>query len=219
MRPTPKRRRKRGSQRYAAPGFRSYVSALGQLALAWNDLQESLAALFLSLHLHGPPQAGDRVDYAPLWVWHSIRSDRTQKEMLRALIDHTTTDWGRPNFKADTKQLIVMATALEGARNDAIHSPLFSTDKSLYGSAYRAGANEKVAPAAWQFNPRAVSLAKRQNLLGEFRYCRDTAIALSDYARAIDVALMNPARPWPDKPSLPTRSPKTVRQDRQRQTK
>jgi hypothetical protein len=205
------RAKKRGSQQYTAAEFRPYVAALGQLTLAWNDLQESLAALFWTTMLYSPPLAGDFVNYTPLWVWHSIKSDRSQREMLKAAIDHSHTAWKRPSFVNDGKWLLDRAGELEDARNDAIHSPLFSVDKSLYGM---AAGPEKVAQAYWLFNPRAKKLAKRDNLLRELRYCRDAAITLSDYAREIDRALINPSRPWPKKPLQPSRTPRTGRQAR-----
>jgi hypothetical protein len=205
-------KRKRRLQRYTSAEFKPYVVALGQLALAWNDLQESLAGLFWSLNLAGPPEAGDTVNYLPLRIWHSIKSDRSQRDMLKALINNLQVDWGRPSLDDDVNFAIERARALEGARNDAIHSPLFSVDKTLYGVTF---GTEKVAPASWQFNPKAISLAKRDNLLSEFRYCRDAAITLSDYVREIDAALINRQRPWPGRPSLPTRKPKNIRQGRQ----
>ena len=202
-------KRTRNSQRYTAAEFKPYVAAIGQFALAWNDLQESLAGLFWSLNLPYPPSAGDSINYLPLRVWHSIKSDRSQRDMLQATVKHLSVDWGRPRLVCDANWLIDQSTKLEGARNDTIHSPLFSVDKSLYGS---TEARERIAPAWWQFNPKAISLMKRENLLGEFRYCRDVAIMLSDYARQIDAALINRLRPWPSRPSLPNRKPKNTLQ-------
>jgi len=210
-------RRRGASQRYGAPEFRPYVTALGQLALAWNDLQESLGALFWTVMMERPPQPGDMIFRAPLWIWHSLRSDLAQREMLRAAVNHSNSDWGRSDFLKDINWLIKAATDLSHARNDAIHSPLFIVDRSLFGAAY-AG-SERVAPAAWLFNPRAVSLAKRENLLNEFHYCRDMAVTLSEYAREIDSALINQQRPWPGIPLLPSRKPQTGRRPQSRSPK
>jgi hypothetical protein len=91
---------------------------------------------------------------------------------------------------------------LENARNDAVHSPLFQVDRSLYGS---VSIPEKIAPAWWLFNQRARNLSKRTNLLSEFRYCRDAAIVLADYAQLIDAALANKGNAWPKKPTMPHR--------------
>ena len=196
------------SQRYTAPEFKPYVAALGQLALAWNDLQESLRGLYWTLSMQGFPQAGDFVNYAPLHVWSSIPSDRQQRGMLKALVENIPPYWGREKLAEDVCWLIEKATALEQARNDCVHSPLFSVDYSLYGP---PGSTEKIAPAAWLLNTRAAGLKKRSEilgLLGEFRHTRDRAIALSDYARAIDFAVARPQQTWPRRPSLPDRQAK-----------
>jgi hypothetical protein len=193
------RKRNRGSQRYTTAEFKPYVTALGQLALAWNDLQESFAGLFWTLMLSGPPRAGDMVDYRPLRIWHAVKSDRYQRDMLRVLAAHSENiNWGRPALVDDVKWLLGEAGKLEDLRNDAIHSPLFFSQNWLSGSA-------KVVPASWQLNPRALSLGKRADLLGAFRYCRDTALILSDFAREIETALVNRGAPWPGRPQLPNR--------------
>jgi hypothetical protein len=197
-------KRKRHSQRYTSPEFKPYVTALGQLALAWNDLQESLKALFWTL-MNPPPKEGDAVNYLPLQIWSSIKSDRAQREMLKTAINHLQIDWNRRTLVVELNWLVDRANDLEDLRNDAIHSPLFSVDKSLYGT--WAG-SEKIAPAWWLFNPRAKKLSERTNLLSTFRYCRDTAIILADYAQLIDQALINPGHAWPGRPSLPNNPPK-----------
>ena len=123
-------KRKRTPQRYTGPEFKPYVAALGQLALAWNGLQESFAALFWTMSLNGPPKAGDFINDAPLWIWHSIKSDRSQREMLKAAIDHTSVDWQRSKLKDDAIWLINEAMKLEDLRNDALHAPLFNLRQS-----------------------------------------------------------------------------------------
>jgi hypothetical protein len=200
-------KRRGASQRYTSPEFRPYVTALGQLALAWNDLQESLAALFWTL-MNPPPMAGDTVNYTPLHVWASIKSDRTQRDMLKAISKHPPAFWNKSEIKTDVGWLVDRASELEILRNDAVHSPLFSVSKSLYGG-FVLNPGEPIAPAYWLFNPRAVKLSKRTNLLIEFRYCRDYAIRLADYAQLIDRSLVNPRGEWPHKPSLPTRKGKS----------
>ena len=200
-------RSRRRLRRYTDRRFAPYVSALGQLALAWNDLQESLAELFMTLMMNGPPKAGDFVDYRPLWIWHSIQSDRSQRKMLKEVIEHSKIDWGRPDLKRDADWLISKAIALEDRRNDAIHSPLFLPFESALGP-------PRVLPSLRLLNPRARKLLKRRDLLSEFGHCRDVALILSDYAQEMYAALINPQRIWPDKPSLPNPTQKKGRQGR-----
>ncbi|MBV8891278.1 MAG: hypothetical protein JO266_04760 [Acidobacteria bacterium] len=198
-------RRRSASQRYTSAEFRPYTIALGRLALAWNDLQEHLADLFWTVM--SVPQKGDMVNYAPLHVWHSLRADLAQREMLRAAIKHTSTDWGRPRFKEDCAWLVNKATELSYVRNDAIHAPLFLKDKSLWGMA--VSTNEPVAPASWLFNPRAAGLEagltkRNTNLLGEFTYCHNMAIVLADFAEDITRALINRQSHGPRGRAYPT---------------
>lgn len=221
--------RKRHAKRYTARVFDPYTKAIGQLALAWNDLHESLAALFATIMLGRPPTEGEAVDFAPLFVWYSSKSDRAQREMLRGAIRYhqpsgglkPPTVWAslRPILYEEVKWLLDRSDALEEDRNNAIHSPLFTTD----GTALQGTGRQRVMPAFWQFHPRAMKLNKKEDLLIEFRLYRDIALSLADYAHLMDVSLTNPAsRPWPDRPSLPTRERKTTHPNqkrRQRATK
>ena len=203
----------RGSQRYSTKEFKPYVVALGRLTRAWNDLQESLAALFWTLANY-QPSAGAMINYNPLVIWSSIKSDRTQREMLKSVINRSAHFWGDKRALDDLNWLLDRCNELEDLRNNAVHSPLFSVRRSLYG--IFAFTKEEVAPAEWLFNPRAMKLAERSDLLGEFKYCHDAAIALSDFARLADQSLVNwqaPNSSWPKKPSLPSRPPKKNLQD------
>jgi hypothetical protein len=174
--------------------------------LSWNDLQESFAELFWTL-MNPPAVAGDSVNYNPIFAWAAINSDRAQRGMLEAVIKRSRTNWGRLTMREDLEWLVKEANALEDQRNDAIHSPLFYVDPSLYGATSTSG---KVAPAPWLFNRRASKLIERADLLREFRYCRDAAIVLADYAQQLNTALTNRGAPWPSKPPLPSRPPKAT---------
>jgi hypothetical protein len=203
----PKRQvRFRDLKRYTGSAFRPYVTALGQFALAWNDLQESLGALFWTLR-SPRPVAGAFIYHESLFVWNGVKSDRTQREMLRAAVNHLITDWERPELVNDVNWLLDKADCLANWRNDAIHSPLIIFTKGL-----GAVGERDVRPASYQFNPRAISLTERADLLAEFRFCRDYAITLADYAHLIDLALINLPieRPWPSRPQLPTRKASKV---------
>jgi hypothetical protein len=194
--------RVRHGKRYTAPEFRPYVIALGQLSLAWNDLQESLGALFWTI-MSPRPFEGMFVHREPLFVWHAIKSDRSQRNMLQAAVNNLTIDWERPLLVREINWLIDRANSLEDLRNDAIHSPL------LFATGLGAITKSGIRPADYQFNPRAIKLAKRDDLLAEFRFCRDTAITLADYAHLIDLALINsPTCSWPERPELPNRKPR-----------
>lgn len=207
-------KRTRPSQRYTSAEFRPYVTALGQLTLAWNDMQQSFAELFSTAAARELPRPGDRVDMAYLHLWNSLQSDRHQRNLLRALLDNPTREWWRPRFVECAKEATNEANRLEDRRNNAVHAPLFFQPASLYGDTTR---REKIAPAEWLQHPRALTLAKRGNILTEFRECRDGIISLSDYVRQMNSALANPNRPWPEihpRQSRPSQSSAQVRRTR-----
>ena len=189
-------------KRYSTRKFRPYVTALGQLSLAWNDLQESLALLFWTI-MSPRPLEGSTVHHEAIFVWHSIRSDRSQRDMLKEAVNHLTIDWGRPSLVEDANWVLKNSTRLAEWRNDAMHSPLFHS---------RGGfVREGILPSFWQYNPRAIQLGTHADILEEFRFCRDYATALSDHAFSMNLALVNPGRTWPKRPVLPTRQPKNSR--------
>lgn len=193
----------RRSQRYTGPEFRPYVIALGQLALAWNELQASFSDLFALLNLTGPPQEGDAFSRTPHNIWNAIRSDRTQREILRSLLtDDLPAKWNRPKIIECIEEALKHGDSIEIARNDALHSPLIYWESPII-----KGWKEKVAPVHWLGHPRAKALMQRSNpsMLGEIRLYRDRAIALSDHVREITQALTNPPMPWPNKLRLPSR--------------
>jgi len=200
-------KRKRSAKLYTRPEFRPYVTALGQLALAWNDLQEMLAVMFWTVM--GTGERG-----LPLVVWYSLRSDRSQRDMLRAAVKALaeSPERGRPRLWTDVKWLLDECEKLEDARNDALHSPLvWFGDSPL---AQLTGAIPSVRPATFLGNPRADKLNKRSDLLAEFRWCRDKAITLADYAHLLELAISSQRYAWPEKPQLPNREQKSNRRDR-----
>jgi hypothetical protein len=129
-------------------------------------------------------------------IWNSIRSDRSQRTMLKAIAKST-----EQTGKITDKQydliiwLLERCNSLAEARDDAIHAPLI---------AYREG----IFPNSTFGNPRASNLLNK-NLLSEFRWCRDMAIALSDFCGRLDWHLCQPrSYPLPEIPALPNRGQK-----------
>jgi len=92
----------------------SHAEALGHVSLAWTRLHEIMAMLF-GLLLQ--PVTEEKA-YA---IWHSIKNDRSQRDMLLALAE--------ASFPADSeiRKAIKWARdnllSLENSRNDALHSP------------------------------------------------------------------------------------------------
>lgn len=191
-----------GAVSYGHAAFRPYVIAIGQLALAWNELHETMGLLFCTI-------MGGGVVNQYLSVWHALRVDRAQREILKAAAISDTRDALSTRYLDDVKWLCGQADTLEDARNDAIHSPLLGMRRS--------STSVVVMPRTGLGHFRANKLADRGNLLAEFRRCRDASLILAKFALDMDLALMNlnDKHPWPDRPRLPshsrTRSPKPAK--------
>jgi hypothetical protein len=180
------------------PSFRPYVTAIGQAAVAWNGLHETLRSLFWYL-------SGGIEPRTHAAIWNSIRSDRSQRAMLRA-IAKSNEQTGK--ITGTQYQLIIWlldrCNSLAEARDDAVHAPLI---------AYREG----IFPNSAFGNPRASNLLNK-DLLSEFRWCRDTALVLSDFCGRLDWHFCQPrSYPSPEIPALPNRGRKTSRPNPRRQ--
>jgi hypothetical protein len=182
-------KRRPNSRRYTSKSFRPYTLALGQLALAWNGLHETLAQLYCRLMAGG--LMGKEPVNQHLAVWHALKMDRAQRQILLAAAKSNT--WGAVPVTLidDIKWICGRADVVEDARNDALHSPLW---------AYERGPRETIVmPVTFLGHVRATKLFDK-DLLVEFRWCRDAAIALDDYAIGIADSLFDPMKPWPGRP-------------------
>jgi len=186
-----KRRTKRPTHfvPYTHARFRPYVIALGQVALAWNGLHEALALLFCAV-------MGGGVVNQFLAVWHALKTDRAQRDILRAATNSITQGTTRPTLVDDVLWLCSRADSLEDTRNDIVHSPLWG---------YQRGPDEIIVmPVIGLGHTRAQKLFER-NLLADFRWCRDAALLLTKFAGEMDRALSDDTLPWPERPAWPNR--------------
>jgi hypothetical protein len=180
--------------RFTERRFLPYATAIGQVALAWNDLHEAFAMLFCTA------LGGGWID--PLFkVWNSLNGDRAKRDMLRVALlalreEHRVTF---PTLRDDLDWLWARANEVATARNNAIHSPLFLTRGALSQAAREAGVPvPDVLPQIITGNKNALRL-ELADLLDEFRWCRKATLVLRDYTRRIDRALST-GRSWPDRP-------------------
>jgi hypothetical protein len=173
--------------------FLPFATALGQLTLAWNDLHETLAMLFCSV-------MGGGFSNQYLAVWHSIPSDRTQRNALVAAVEAGLIEGGHPQLLEDVKWIRARAEELEEARNNALHSP-------LWGTPPMGKAPPIIRPAIGLGHIRANKLAGK-DLLAEYRYCRDATTVVRNFAIEID-KVMSKGGEWPKQPKLPHRNQKS----------
>jgi hypothetical protein len=174
---------------YTHPAFRPYALAIGQAALAWNDLHEMLCFLFCSLMGGGPANQ----HFA---IWHILKSDRAQRDVLLAAAKNNYMTLIPENLENDIEWLCKQADKVEEARNNTIHSPLLGVD--------RGEGNIEISPRMSLGHIRAGKIANK-NILAEFRWCRDAAQCLTLFALAMDRTLMDLTQPWPDRPPWPVR--------------
>lgn len=198
------------SECYTSAEFKPYVVAIGQIALAWNDLHETLCSLFVTL-------TGSLDDGMLEAAWQSLPSDRAKRGMLKAAIQQMGPDMRRRNplAQGEMKWLFGQLDRLEEDRNNAIHAPLstFSHPSwQLLAQALNMPVRRQrgVQPDDVRWNRRAANL-KNKDLLIEYRYVRDAVIAFRDYANVIESSWNwtdDGDDPWPQRPSLPNRGNK-----------
>lgn len=168
--------------------------ALGQLALAWNDLHELLSLVFCSI------MGGGYVGHF-LAIWHALKVDRAQRDILLGatrsrvapIYQSQTIDWRR-NIINDIEWLCGKADKLEDARNDALHSPFWATKEN--------DGKTTVIAVTGLGHVRARKF-QGKDVLSELRWCRDATTVLRNFAMEIEHALKDYKRPWPDRPKLP----------------
>ena len=162
---------------------RPYMEEIGRLACAWNGLQESLADLFWAI-LENPNGV------VPFAIWHSISSDRSQREMLKAA--NAKFQWPDriKHAKKDIEWLLNETGKLADRRNDGLHAP-YALITGLAGTEFR--------PPDHSLNPRATKLIGK-DILKELKWYAATATTLHSYSRGIRFALVFPQQhAWPQK--------------------
>ena len=184
------------STRFTSQAFRPYALLIGQVALAWNDLQESLGDLFAGIMLGADESQATA-------VWQSAKADRAKREMLKAAMKEMSFETIKHHLKLEVEieWILSRLQTLEDLRNNAVHSPLISRDSPLWAALEKPMG---IQPNDSTGNTRALQL-KGKDLLREFRYCRDFSLVLGDYVAAINDALWSKRTPWPDRPPLPSR--------------
>jgi hypothetical protein len=204
--------------RFTEAAYKSHVKAIGQLALAWNDLHERLGEIFVVVMEGNTAEDNEDNLFQIAAVWSAANSDRTKREMLEAAVKFAPKLEGGPfpRLADDIKWLIGRSTALEDTRNDVIHAPLVS----LHTTVRTAFDLPAVMPNLLLQNSRAGKLARKNSsieLSVDFRWCRDSILLLRDYAISLRLGLTVEGRTWPERPRLPNRGQKKNPPSRTRQ--
>jgi len=173
-------------------GFRPYVVALGELALAWNDLHSELSFLFALI------VTGVSVDPTQHAVWNALKSDRSQRDMLVAAAKSRTEHKLKAEVEVleDIIWMCGQINSLEDIRNNALHSPLFAR-RDDNGAVI-------VRPLVEFGHVRAQKLLKK-DILFEFEYCRDCSVLFTNFANWLALHIDIEGLRRPTRPSLPNR--------------
>jgi hypothetical protein len=172
--------------------FQPYVAAIGQAAVTWNGLHEALRGLFTTIGNNDFPASSA--------MWYSLRSDRSQRQLIKALAQSAREhgEMGDAIFSR-IEWLMKQADILADARDNAIHAPLV-----LSPMLHDLGAPLRVRLDVRGGHPRAKQLFNK-DLLSEYRWCRDMGRTLTDFCMRLDMAICYPSDPLPEISSLPKR--------------
>jgi hypothetical protein len=188
--------------------FEPYAMEIGFLLREWNDLQERLLSLFITL-LRWP-----NVDIGRA-LWYAVSNDRIQRRMLLGVASalynpahhsrekiakaQRDEDPFRIAFWDEISWIIDSADKLGQARDAAAHSPV----------ALMANDPLEFIARHYHRNPLAEKLRGKQ-LLAEFKLYRDRASALRNHADAINQHIrFEKTLPLPQRPSWPPRTDPT----------
>jgi hypothetical protein len=173
-----------------------YLIEIGLMALAWNSLHENLGELFWRI---------TRISNGglPFAIWHELRDDRAQRNILRAAASTGLHAWspmpGQPGErwvktgKQKIGWLLSEIENLSNSRNNFLHAPF------MFHAAL--GTPE---PHDFFGHPRAKAL-RGKNFLDEIQRDRENMAILGTYSIALRFRLdvkCEPHVPWPSKPHL-----------------
>ena len=175
--------------------FRPHATTLGQLIFAWNDLHEQLAAIYWTLAGYSDDAVAE---------WNKRKVDDHKRDLIRRWVNALPPAHRNlaVNMWNDVLWLVKTIDNLAEFRNDAAHAPVTIVPELLL--ARRDNFTAGVVSNSACRNRRALNLI-RKDLLAEFRWQRNVAIKLRDYALNVDRALSDEHTPWPNRPKWPER--------------
>ena len=167
----------------------AHAAAIGRMAIAWNEFQESLGEIFANLF--GKQRAAEA-----LAAWHALENDRAQREMLGAVAQQKL----RRRHRGYDEICWLIDTAnrkLADHRNDGIHTPLMVFTDLTTDSVAR------ILPNMMFGHMRAKKLWGK-DLLKEFETYATRIRQMTTFAIAIGAKIRKPSsmRGWPKRPTL-----------------
>lgn len=169
--------------------FEPYFLALGKVAHEWNHMQEELGKLFCTVVGLGESMG--------MTLWHSLRSDLAQRQMLVAAAGYMDDDedWRAkfPKAAEAIADLVEDINRFSNKRNAAIHAPC---------SVILDEGELEIIAVSFSRNPNAQKL-RGKDILAEFDWYERKADAYRRHVRDLAFALSDARVPWPDKPVWP----------------
>lgn len=181
------------SDRASWQASEAYLIAVGQVVLAWNNLQEKLGDLFVAI-------VQTRNSDVALAIWHAPFSDRVQRDLLKEAIEASDdVFWKRlpDRAKADLIEVLNKITSLGSKRDDAIHAPIV----------FDTAGQPEITADFFSKHRRAKNLVGK-DLVSEFDYLKRYAEGISSFIDGVLDVLRDQHAPWPKIPTAPSRKPK-----------
>jgi hypothetical protein len=188
--PTAKRRLSRRIPKSIQFAVRKHARQIGEIALAWNALQDALFVIFWTTATENRDD-----DYSIAYaIWHTFQSDRSQRELLMAV---ATANAKLPKgLVGHLKWAVDRASELSTFRNDAVHTPVRFIPIS--------GGQPIPIPDEISARKQAVERLRRNPTARTWRLVRGDLIVLADFCNAIygNIVVSGLSTTWPDRPRL-----------------
>ena len=157
---------------------------LGRIAFAWNLLHDRLGKLFTVLATPHNERAG--------WaIWHSLKSDLAQRDMLRALIAELLGE--TDPLRAQITEALNAINGLQADRNNALHAPYWIVSQD---------GESKLAPYDVNGNRLATPLSGR-NLETELGSYRENILKMWSFTMLLIASATYPPDQRPPLPPTP----------------
>ena len=168
-----------------------HIRHVGEITFAWTQLQAALFAIFYALLRREHKLAHG--------IWHSIRNDSAQRDMLLAAAEAKLSKKHKSVLN-QIKWIVDCTSALSTHRNDLTHTPLALDYDGDAGVTY-------TIPDFVSGREASVTRLRQHNDRSQWRKVSGDLRALESYARYIGVRIMGGVnRPisgsWPRRPKL-----------------
>lgn len=172
-----------------------YIRQIGEVLHAWNGAHGALFRVFVDVVSMG------NYDLAHS-VWHSVQSDKYQRDMLESFVRHKF-DRKKRSFRAAILWSIAALNELSTRRNDIAHSEMaYFYERPEPGMSIKAAAAKRL---------------EEMPISKQWRKLRGDLNALANYLDYISLSLwMNYPRPLPRRPRLQLVHSKTEQTQKRR---